>query len=1031
MLKLAHISDFHLNNKTLSDWNNFVKKSFIDLLKNEFPNGNAIIACTGDLLDQGGRDFGGVSKGLLKFKECVIDPIISELNIPLSHFICIPGNHDINRKADDDISVAGLISQISKGGIEYVNTYAGSLDYDNPKHSKRIKEYKDFEKSLYSGIADVKTSFLGTTYIINIGNTSIGFAGFNSVWNCSDDNDKENGICISESQYKFCTDALQSCDYKIALMHHPLDWLDKEKDSIQCWIKKDYDILLDGHVHTGDTSIITKVYGSLYIDTAPSFENDIRSSNGAFQNGVNIIEINDEKTLVSHKDFKYDHKTRTYPDVLADNLNYVAYSSEEDRIVSKSIKYIKSTHYDRYDNSIIPHKASAISTLKEAFILPPIIKNGEDGNKKYSVSEILNNTANILLNGAHESGKSTMLYRMIMEVIDNHSIFQTIPVYIDFCSIGNQEIATCLKSYLDCNSSELNTLLKGNFITLFVDNYSPNDASKVISNRLYSFIKDNSLRIVATHSSEIEVGLDSMFYTNNQIAFETYYIQSFDANNVRQLIAKWSPGGNFEDTNDKIQRMVSSFCSYSLPCSAMSVSLYLWSTESADKKPVNPALLLDIYLEIILEKLNKDYIYRDSFDYENKIMLLATIAKYICDETSKNCDYNLTYAKYLDCITNYLNRVGFEKVEADRIGAYFIEQKLFVKQGNNIIFSHSCFYYFLLAKKMLKDQSFRDFVLSEKEYYKYERVIDYYAGLNRCDEELLKTILSRFNNYFSPLNEVQEEINKNMDQCFTYIREGQSTYQPVIKSVAIKQVPERKGSQAEVETRANKVFDEKLSRIADNYANPNVLYPELMIVMLCKVLRNLDGVEDVELKARAYSDLVKKSLQYTFVLKDALARYANQNQGHLPIVFSSINNPARFFRYMPYALQCSINEIMGSTKLFIPIKKKIAVDKKDKSISDIERYFSIAMLWDSTGPENEKEVRALINSIGNNCVQDYIFQKVNYRFMNQISVGSNEEDICIKLLADLQVKGHVLKRIEKGRIMRELKKEKENNRKVR
>lgn len=949
------------------------------------------------------------------------------MHVPISHFICIPGNHDINRKADDDISVAGLISQISKGGIEYVNTYAGSLDYDNPKHSERIKEYKDFEKSLYYGIADVKTSFLGTTYIINIGNTSIGFAGFNSVWNCSDDNDKENGICISESQYKFCTDALQSCDYKIALMHHPLDWLDKEKDSIQCWIKKDYDILLYGHVHTGDTSIITKVYGSLYIDTAPSFENDIRSSNGAFQNGVNIIEINDDKTLVSHKEFKYDHKTRTYPDVIAENLNYVAYSSEEDRIVSKSIKYIKDTHYDRYDNSIIPHKASAISTLKEAFILPPIIKNGEDGNKKYSFSEILNNSANILLNGANESGKSTMLYRMIMEVIDNHSIFQTIPVYIDFCSIGNQEIDTCLKAYLDCNSSELNTLLKGNFITLFVDNYSPNNALKVISNRLYNFIKDNSLRIVATHSSEIEVGLDSMFYTNNQIAFETYYIQSFDANNVRQLIAKWSPGGNFEDTNDKIQRMVSSFCSYSLPCSAMSVSLYLWSTESADKKPVNPALLLDIYLEIILEKLKKDYIYRNSFDYENKIMLLATIAKYICDETIKNFDFNLTYAKYLECITEYLNRVGFEKVEADKIGNYFIEQKLFVKQGNNIVFSHSCFYYFLLAKRMMKDVKFREFILSENEYYKYERVIDYYAGLNRCDEALLETILERFNRYFSPLGEVQEEINKNMDYCFTLIHEGDTTYQPTIKKIAIKKAAARKGSQDDVESRANKIFDKKLSQIADNYARPNILYPELMIVMLSKALRNLDGVENLELKARAYSALVNKSLQYTFVFKDGLARYANKNNGNLPIAFSSITDPARFFRYMPYALQCSINEIMGSTKLFAPIKRKIAADKKDKSVSDIEKYFSIAMLWDSTGVENEREVRALIKSIGNNCVQDYIFNKIYYSFMNELSVGSDAEDTCIKLLADLQVKGRAFKGIVKGRIINDLKREKDSN----
>ncbi|MCM1031711.1 MAG: metallophosphoesterase [Oscillibacter sp.] len=1031
MLKLVHISDFHLNETNLNDWNDFVKQAFINLIKKEFPDGNLIIACTGDLLDRGGKDFGGVSAGLKKFQEAVINPIISEFNIPVSHFVCIPGNHDINHKADDNISVAGLISIVSKSDINSINDYARSLSYSEPRHSKRVSEYKEFEKDLYSDCANIQTSFLGTTFIINIGEISVGFAGFNSVWNCSGDSDKSNGICITEPQYKTCIEAIRECTYKVALMHHPLDWLEKENDSIQCWLKKDYDILLDGHVHTSDTSIITKVYGSLYIDTAPAFENDIRGSKykGAFSNGVNIIEINDDKTIVSHKKYKYEHKTRSYSNVQAENLNFIAHSSDEERIVAKSIKFIKEKHYKEYDNSIIPHKASTISSLKDAFVQPPIVKNGADKSQKYSISEILNNTANIILFGAHESGKSTILYRMIMELIDNHSLFQTIPVYLDFCSIGNQEIATCIKSYLDCNSAELNILIQGNFITLFVDNYTPNDINKIVSNRLYNYIKNNDIRIIATHNSIFEGRIDSVFYTNNQIAFESFNIQSFDANNVRQLMTKWTPGSKFEDTNAKIQRMVSSFCSYSLPCSAMSVSLYLWSTENTDRKPVNPALLLDIYLEIILEKLQKDSIYRDSFDYENKIMLLATIAKYICEEKEKNFDFQMTYAQYLGCITNYLLRVGFEKVEADKIGNYFIEQKVFIKQNNTIIFAHSCFYYFLLAKKMIKDKIFKDHILSENEYYKYERVIDYYAGLKRSDTELLSNILNRFNKYFSPLDEIQEEINRNMDKCFTYIGQNQN-FVPIIKNMTLKQASEKKGNQEEVERRANQVFDKKLSRIADDYASPNLLYPDLMIIMLCKALRNLDGVEDVNLKTAVYTALVKKSLQYTFVLKDNLARYANEHEGKLPVAFSSVNNISTFLRFMPFALQCSFHEIMGTTKLFTPIRKKIEADKKDKSISDIEKYFSVAMLWDTTGSENEKEIKGLIKNIGNNCVQDYIFNKIYYRFMNQISVGSAEENICINLLAELKVKGHFLKGVKKNKIISELKKEKKNKTKA-
>ena len=117
---------------------------------------------------------------------------------------------------------------------------------------------------------------------------------------------------------------------------------------------------------------------------------------------------------------------------------------------------------------------------------------------------------------------------------------------------------------------------------------------------------------------------------------------------------------------------------------------------------------------------------------------------------------------------------------------------------------------------------------------------------------------------------------------------------------------------------------------------------------------------------------------------------------------------------------------MGSTKLFTPIKNKIAKDRKNKNISDIERYFSIALLWDSTGAENEKEIKKLISSVGNNCVLDYIFNKIYYRFRNLVSVGSEEEEKCIELLAELQVKGHFGKWYKKGQIMTKIRKEREN-----
>lgn len=1025
MIKFVHISDFHLNNTTLNDWNDFIKKPFIKLLKDNFEEYPPVIICTGDLLDKGGVDFERIEKGFNIFKQQIIMPIIEELNIPIYHFICIPGNHDIDRCADNKIEQLGLV-QLLLEGEKSVHQYVENLSISNPKSSKRVLAYKHFENNLYGNNNNVKLSYLGSTFVLNINGFSIGVAGFNSVWNCINDADRKNGIYISESQYNQCKSDIEQCDLKIALLHHPLDWLEKESNTIQCWIRNDYDILLCGHVHMSDTSVTTKIYGSLFIDKAPSFENDIRGGiGGAFANGVNIIEVDDEKTIISLNEYKYNHSTRSYVSEKSFNFNFISYNTQEEKVIDKCIKFIRTAHYPEFDNSIIPHKAAAIKTLREAFVLPPIEKNGQDSNVKYNMKQILNDNANIVLFGSSESGKTTLLYRMVMEIIDNHSFYQTIPVYVDFNNIGNKDIETCIKSYLDCNSEELKILLKNSLITLFLDNYTPNSATKHTCNRLYQFTKENCIRIIATHNSDLYY--DTLFVSNNQIAFETYHIRHFNAENVRQLMLKWSPDVKFEEANSKLQNMVSNFCSYSLPCSAMSVSLYLWSTENTDKKPVNPALLLDIFLEIILERINPDYLYRDSFDYDNKIMLLAHIAKFMCLKQEENIEYKLTYAQYVLCITDYLkNKVGFEKVEADKIGEYFLSQKVLTKHGNYVDFSHTCFYYFLLAKRMISDYSFKKYILSEEQYYKYERVIDYYAGLNRSDEQLLSDLLERFNKYFSPIDDFREDINRDMDNCFTYITTEQVSFTPKIKKMNINSVIVKKGQQEDVEKRVNELFDKKLSRIADRYTQPNILYPDLMIILLSKALRNLDGVENITLKTQAYTSLIKNSLSYTFILKNSLAKYANEHSGSLPSIYSNVKNVPTFFKFMPYSLQCSIHEIMGTTKLFTPIKNKILEDKSNNQISDIEKYFSIAMLWDSTGLDNEKEIKQFIKKVKNNCVQDFLFQKLYSHFMNLISVNSEEEEKCISLLAELKVKGEGLKSIRKGQVMSKFKQERDN-----
>lgn len=55
MIRILHLTDFHLNNKTLKDWNDFLKDAFFKKLA-EVHNeqGIDLVLFTGDMIDKAG-----------------------------------------------------------------------------------------------------------------------------------------------------------------------------------------------------------------------------------------------------------------------------------------------------------------------------------------------------------------------------------------------------------------------------------------------------------------------------------------------------------------------------------------------------------------------------------------------------------------------------------------------------------------------------------------------------------------------------------------------------------------------------------------------------------------------------------------------------------------------------------------------------------------------------------------------------------------------------------------------------------------
>lgn len=1036
MIRILHISDFHLNKETLSDWNNHLKKAFLNSIKKiNTDTPITLVAFTGDLIDMGGKDFSSISEAFNTFEVEIAQEILDELSLSRDKFIIIPGNHDISRPTNSNsiITEKGLQKHFSDDYANVRSYMNNILSEDNSNQIEKITDFKKFEHEFYRNCSSCKITSFESSFIINDGENNIGITAFNSAWRCFDDEDKGR-IYIGEEQISRGLEYIEDCKLKIALMHHPFDWIsEEEQKTIISHITKDYDILLTGHIHEGETDIKTSSIGSLFLNISPSGLNNIRSNDRQSSNGFTLIDVN-LNSFIKCTYFRYNHNQQKF--VLNTDLSEKGFvefqispkqSSKLIALEKSVLNNIEENHFESMNEHLISAKSEiGPKSIKDAFILPPIEENyptSEEGEiENLDLQTIVSSEVDLLIFGASETGKTTLLYRLIIEYVSKHELLNKIPVYINFEEIGNKRLETCIREYLGCRMKEVETLLKENKIVLLLDNldFTNQSVDKIKKLNHFKSLKNNpKIRLIATGQSGFSSIPNQQFLEECKVPFRAFYIKNLKSSQIRKMIKTWESNSYENEPDEFIEKMIDTFHNYALPSTAMSVSLYLWSLENKEKKPINHAVLLEIYIEIILEKLGQNNIYRDRFDFTNKVQLLAKIAHKMYSNDEQN--YSVPYSKYVQIIEDYIKQqVGFD-FDPDKIAEYFLERKIFVKASSGRIkFSFSCFFHFFLSKRMIFDNDFKDFVLNEERYFNFVREIDYYTALTRSDKNLLQLFHGRFKKEFKEIEFVLDKVK--VDDFFTDIGES---YVPKARELELGKIVESRPSEKMIEEFQNK----KIKEIPDasqimKKETPKSL--EQLLILFCLILRNSEGVEDLDLKKEAYETLIKYTLAWTVLYREYVIQYVIKHRKY-PSPIPSEYDLIYVLRSIPYHIQLGLYRYLGTPKLGPVILDKIHKDLKGESFtnSDVEKYLSVALYTDIQGADYQKFFKKSVKKVGNNVVRDYYLYKLIEYFYKRSKPGSPNETYYLDLLTDLKIKsqsnlskkmkGALKQKIEKGK----------------
>ena len=565
MLRILHLTDFHLNKKTLKDWDDFLKEAFLNKIE-ELQKENPIdlVFFTGDLIDKAGIDFKEkddtippTTKAFTIFKNQIIDPILEKLNIDISRFIICPGNHDINRNADKPFHETGLRSDLDS--IDNVNSFinANEEDYDGVQ---RIKEYKDFEFELYKTFDDKLHSKFNFSVKLDIDGKSVGISSLNSSWRCYGDDDFKN-LLVGESQvndnYKFIKD----CDIRIALMHHQLDWIsDVESKIIKNHISGNYNLIFSGHVHQTDVEYVQNLSGTSLRVVSPSGLNQIRQSDKDYANGFSVIDYGED---VKCSFLKYNHGLKTFvdnTDVCDKGVLEIKVNSS--MVLNQSVNMQSLVEDDFYDflndsGANFTHRSKTL-TLDDIYVTPFMEKfslsDDEEKGTSFKSEEILNKILNKEINhtivlGEENSGKTSFCKIIFKKgvILDN-----TVPIFIkgrDIKKVKEEDITKLInKEFRKQYNSDVDLTSKN--LIVIIDDFNncklPQKSKKNFILNLYK----NNFQTVITWDEYFTL---SELLESQVTTVEVYEILKFGGKKRLELIRKWVDlfEDEFEDDQSK------------------------------------------------------------------------------------------------------------------------------------------------------------------------------------------------------------------------------------------------------------------------------------------------------------------------------------------------------------------------------------------------------------------------------------------------------------------------------------------------
>lgn len=399
MFRVLHISDVHIASANASVISDRIA-AIIVAVAGHLPVD--VVAFTGDATQRADEDQFNL------FGKRVVDPLLQALGLNASRFLIVPGNHDVQRPVIDEFLELGFHQKLP-------DPDAVDAIWRSPKHRRSALERLDRFHEWAS-----KKGLQAKSATYRLDGRDIGFACINSAWLSGRDRERHD-LAISRAQAMECEDAISDAEFKIALWHHPLEWLhDSDKGRIRELLFTKFDAYLQGHLHDGDGSQIVSPRGNTVSLQAPA----VHSSR--CYSGFQLYDFDVAAKKASALSYRLNEKRLEYVlniDVIPDGTpwNIELMPVRTDSRALASVQTLNSSLGSKYAASL-ERLVPVVSHLRKLPIAERLLPQhvtlvGSKSKTPLRLSRIVNDDASYLILGDQHSGKTTFLEVLGMRLV--------------------------------------------------------------------------------------------------------------------------------------------------------------------------------------------------------------------------------------------------------------------------------------------------------------------------------------------------------------------------------------------------------------------------------------------------------------------------------------------------------------------------------------------------------------------------------------------------------------------------------------